>query len=270
MNRPALLHSSSPNAPVGSPEDGEIHLWFSCPGKLSDQWLQSVSDELLPNDDLEKGRRYHFARDRNRFLLTRILQRTVLSRYHGVSPKNWQFSANPFGRPSIAASHGERCIEFNISHTNSLIVFAVGRDLKIGIDIEQLRCLTTQLEIADRFFGEVEASDLRLLPPHLRSRRFLEYWTLKEAYLKARGRGLSIPLDSVAFLLAPGRIDFTVNADQGDAERWRFLQFDVFDEHIGALCIGSSRGAPLRLTAREVVPYKWERFFNLEISRRSS
>lgn len=269
MVRSLLLNNSGINETESLPGDRDVHLWFLRLGEVSELWLQSLGRDLLPDHEMDKSRRFHFTRDCTRFLMTRILLRTTLSRYHDVSPRDWKFSANPFGRPSIATSHGKHRFDFNISHTSNLIVLAAVQNLQIGIDIEQHRLLTTQLEIAERFFGPVEVNDLRRLPSHLRSRRFLEYWTLKEAYIKARGRGLSIPLDSVAFSLTPGRIDFIIDADQGDANPWRFLQFDVFDDHIGALCIGSPPAATLRLTAREVIPDQEEQSFDLGISRQS-
>lgn len=251
-------------------EDGVVHLWFSRPEQLRESRLVGACRELLSPEELERGRRYHFERDRHRFLVTRTLVRVVLSRYAPVSPRNWTFVTNRFGRPFI--SNPETCpgLTFNLSHTDDLIVLAVARNQRIGVDVERLDRLRSSMEIADRFFATAEASSLRRLPSPARQRRFLEYWTLKESYIKARGRGLSIPLDRFSFDLATPTIRFAVDPDQDHRARaWRFAQLQVSDDHVAALCIDARRKFPLHLTMREIVPLAWERPIDLEVLRTS-
>lgn len=252
------------------PAPGQVHLWLSRPHNAPEEWLHTLARDILADEEISKSRRFHFACDRRRFLLTRILQRTLLSRYYSIAPKDWVFSQNSFGRPCIAPGQQEQAIEFNISHTERLVALALGRHVELGIDIEWLGRTTSRAGIADRFFAPAEAAELGGVPPHLRDRRFLEFWTLKEAYIKARGRGLSIPLDSFAFSVTPDVIRFAADTGEGRcANSWQFLQFEACGDHVGALCIGGSNSAPTRFTAREIVPFRWERDVDLKIIRRS-
>jgi hypothetical protein len=112
----------------------------------------------------------------------------------------WQFCNNRFGRPHIANDRPDVCdLSFNVSHTNSLIAIGVTRGLAIGIDTENVYADRSPLGIADRVFAAEESAALWALPECARRRRFFEYWTLKESYLKARSMGLSFPLDTCTF-----------------------------------------------------------------------
>ena len=252
-------------------EAGAIHLWFSRPGPVSEEWLDHASRLILPERERDGSRRFRFARDRRRFLLTRLMLRTTLSRYAALRPADWIFSANPFGRPFIANAHFDRPVQFNISHTDGLIALAIVRNAPIGIDIERMRRIEARDDIASRFFAPTEAGALRALPTALRDGRFIDLWTLKEAYIKARSRGLSIPLDSFAFSLSPGRIRFTTgsNEPQADLGSWHFVQFTVPEDHVGALCIELPGEPAPRIIAREAVPGQAARCVDLTIMRRS-
>lgn len=234
--------------------------------------LEAIGHDLLNEEEIAKSHRFHFTRDQKRFLLTRILQRTLLSRYHAVSPRRWIFTENAFGRPCIAIpeAKSERFVQFNISHTSELVVLAVSHALEIGIDVEQIRAVVTQAQIANEYFSPEEAAGLRHTPEHLRDQRFLELWTLKEAYTKAKGRGLSIALDSFALHLGAGTVRLACASGRAyEAESWKFVQFEAFGDHVGALCSGPCTGAPPRLHAREIVPFEWERLLELKITRQS-
>lgn len=268
-----VLQSVPKNSGVEDlPAPSEVHLWFSRPENASKKLLEAIGRDLLTDEEIAKSRHFYFPRDQKRFLLTRILQRTLLSRYHAVAPRNWIFAENAFGRPCIAIpkEKSERFVQFNISHTNELVVLAVGQALEIGIDVERIRAVIMPAQIANHYFSTEESAGLRHAPEHLRDRRFLELWTLKEAYTKAKGRGLSIALDSFAFCLGAGTVRLAPASGQAyEAESWQFVQFEAFGDHVGALCLGPCAGAPLRLHAREIVPFEWERPLELKITGRS-
>jgi 4'-phosphopantetheinyl transferase len=146
---------------------------------------------------------------------------------------------NDYGKPSIAAEHvAARGIEFNLSHTDGLVVMGVTRDRSIGVDVENVRACEVGIEIAERFFAPEEILALRALPEEKQKHRFFEYWTLKEAYIKARGMGLSIPLERFAFHLQdPEQIRLTIDSGQQDcAGCWWFSQLMVDDDRLMALC----------------------------------
>ena len=165
--------------------------------------------------------------------------RSVLSRYLPIAPEQWQFRANPYGRPEVANEDAEaRRITFNLSHTHGLIVLGVALDRAIGVDVENVREQRAAIEIADRFFAPDEVAALRALPEEQQEQRFFEYWTLKESYIKARGMGLSIPLDRFAFDVEDrAEIRLTIDPSLGDrAERWAFWRLEPKPQYVVAVC----------------------------------
>jgi 4'-phosphopantetheinyl transferase len=221
-------------------DSGQVHLWLAYLGEITDPRLLAEYRTLLNEEELEKQQRFHFERDRHRYLITRAMVRTVLSKYVEVEPREWRFDINPYGKPSISAEHERaRGIEFNVSHTDGLVVMGVARGRAIGVDVENVSTREVEIEIADRYFAPKEVAELRALPRQKQKERFFELWTLKEAYIKARGMGLSIPLDRFAFDvqgLPPARL--TVDASLiDDGKRWTFRQLRFAANHLIALCV---------------------------------
>ncbi len=215
-----------------------------------EQYLQ-----LLSPDEHERMARLVFERDRQRFLLTRALVRTTLSRYAGVAPADWQFQANVHGRPEILdRPAGVPDLRFNLSHTDGLIACAVTIGREVGVDVEHVGRRLTQ-DVAGRFFAPAEVARLHSLPDDEQSMVFFDYWTLKEAYIKARGFGLALPLGDFAFHLNPGEaptIAFEPSL-QDDPATWQFLQDWPTPTHRLGLAIRRT-GADLPVRMRQVVP----------------
>lgn len=266
-----FMPSAAPLLPLPA---GDIHLWFCFHGKSGSPALNEACGALLTPDELSKQDRFHFASDRYRYLLTRALVRSVLSRYAPVHAQAWRFALGPFGRPRIETpiveeSHG---LDFNLSHTDGLIVLALARHIDLGVDAENVG-RKAALDVADHFFSPVEAKALGALPPALQSERFFELWTLKESYIKARGMGLQIPLDSFSFALDENdcTIEFAL-ADSSDdaAQRWHFWQFQPTPEHLVALCAAPEKSTTTRIVCREVAPLQWERPLEVRATRESA
>src|SRR5262245_3576311 len=138
----------------------EIHLWLAFYDEISEERLHSAYRELLDPAEKEQEPRFYFARDRRRYLITRALARTVLSRYAPIHPKEWVFSANAYGRPEIVnAQARDAGLSFNISHTHSLIALGVTKGRALGVDVENFIAREAPIYIADHFFAppEVEA-----------------------------------------------------------------------------------------------------------------
>jgi 4'-phosphopantetheinyl transferase len=221
-------------------DSGQIHLWLAYLGEITDPRLLAEYRTLLSEEELEKQQRFHFERDRHRYLITRAMVRTVLSKYAEVEPREWRFDVNPYGKPSISAEHERaRGIEFNVSHTDGLVVMGVARGRAIGVDVENVRTRRADIEIADRYFAAAEVAALRALRGERQHQRFFEYWTLKESYIKARGMGLSIPLDQFAFELdEQPRILLTVDTRlEEEPERWTFWQLSLGRNQVIAVCV---------------------------------
>ena len=181
---------------------------------------------LMSPDEHERMARLIFERDRRRFLLTRALVRTMLSRYAAVRAADWTFVENVHGRPEILdRPRGVPDLRFNISHTDGLIACAVTIGREVGVDVEHIGRRLTH-DVAGRFFAPQEVNDLAILPEDEQQKAFFDYWTLKEAYIKARGFGLALPLADFAFTLAPPaapRITFEPSL-QDDPDTWQFAQ----------------------------------------------
>lgn len=232
-----------------------IHLWCTFYSDLANEGLLREYRSFLSEPERQQELRFHFARDRRRYLVTRALVRTVLSRYAEIAPREWVFTPNDYGRPLIANGAAAGQISFNVSHTDSLIILAVARGHELGVDVENIRTRAACIDIADRFFAPAEVSALHALPPARQQQRFFEYWTLKESYIKARSMGLSIPLDHFSFDLLEDDIGISIHPDQGDRpQRWRFWQMSLGPEYLGALCAERvSEEKPL-LVVRNIVP----------------
>lgn len=181
---------------------------------------------LLTADEAARGRRFVRPRDRDAFVLTRALVRTMLSRYGPTAPEDWRFVTNAHQCPFVVdAQAGTPPLRFNVSHTDGLVVLAVVRGHRVGIDVEAVTRPVLE-DVAGRHFAPAEVAALRARPAADQPRLFFDYWTLKEAYIKARGMGLAIPLDRFAFTLraeGPPRISFAAGFDDR-AERWQFWQ----------------------------------------------
>ena len=210
---------------------------------------------LLSEDEQARMARLVFDRDRRAFLLTRALVRTTLSRYAPVAPAEWRFLTNAHGRPEILSrSPGTPDLRFNVSHTDGLIACAVTIGREVGVDIEHLDRQLTH-DVAGRFFAPAEVTALHRLPEPEQRRVFFDYWTLKEAYIKARGFGLALPLGEFAFMLNPPQppaIAFDPSLDD-DPATWQFLQAWPTPHHRLALAVRRT-GADLPVRIREIVP----------------
>ncbi|HEX8710063.1 MAG TPA: 4'-phosphopantetheinyl transferase superfamily protein [Pyrinomonadaceae bacterium] len=161
--------------------------------------------ELLSPDERERAARFRFERDRESFINARGILRTLLGRYLEQEPASLRFDYNAYGKPSLAgASAATTALRFNLSHAHQLALYAFAREREVGIDLEYMREEFACEEIAGRFFSEREVEGLRGLAEDRRKEGFFNCWTRKEAYIKARGLGLSLPLDEFDVSLAPG------------------------------------------------------------------
>jgi 4'-phosphopantetheinyl transferase len=235
---------------------GEIHLWLAFYDELDDPALHAAYRRLLNAQELEQEPRFYFARDRLRYLVTRALVRTVLSRYAQVQPSDWIFSSNEYGRPEIANAQVDRNLSFNISHTHALIVLGVTCSGALGVDVENIAERAVSIDIADRYFSRHEVVALNAVPAAHQQRRFFEYWTFKEAYIKARGMGLSLPLDKFSFHYpSDDRVGLSIDPElKDDAGRWRVWQFSPRPEYLVAMCAERMRDCASSVVIRQIVP----------------
>jgi len=221
--------------------------WKSAPAQFSIGenevylWLAAVPDcmpdlprlrALLNTEERERADRFHFQRDRDRYVMGRGVLRELLAGYLGTS--EFAFALNKFGKPSLQPPHEE--LQFNVSHSRDLALFGFTRARDIGVDVEWIRPDFATLEIAERFFAPDEANLLGEYSETERPLAFFNCWTRKEAYIKARGIGLSLGLSTFSVTLKPGEPPALVRVDNdSDApNRWTLLDFDVGAEYRAA------------------------------------
>lgn len=237
----------------------QVDLWFVLLDKVASPSLLNAYRTLLSADELARVERYRADRARLEYLTGRALTRTVLSQYAAVAPQDWAFSYNPHGKPSVAASGGRR-LEFNLSHTEGVLVLAVASGMEIGVDVESRSRRANALGLAQRFFAASEAAVLETLPPDQLYERFFDFWTLKESFIKARGTGLTMPLDRFAFTLSPDqppRIAF-FGVDDEQSGEWQFAQLQLLPNHQIALAVRLPESERLTLRTWETVPLAWQ------------
>lgn len=182
-------------------------------------------DALLSAEERTRVQRLRQPGDRVRFVLGRALARRLLSSLADVRPEAWRFRIGSHGRPDVDMTGDLSRLRFNLSHTRGLLACAAAVDCEVGVDVERIDRRLAH-DVAGRFFSPHEVADLRVLPAEEQSRAFFDYWTLKEAYIKARGLGLAIPLDQFSFSLkspAAPTITFAPELDD-DPAGWQFAQ----------------------------------------------
>ncbi|HXA17108.1 MAG TPA: 4'-phosphopantetheinyl transferase superfamily protein [Thermoanaerobaculia bacterium] len=235
----------------------DIHVWLASYGEIVDERLHAAYRQLLNAAEREQEPRFYFARDRLRYLVTRALVRTVLSRYMAIDPEDWVFSTNAYGRPEIANPQvSDAGFSFNISHTHSLIVLGVTKQRALGVDVENILARQAAIDVANRYFAPPEVAALHASPRQEQQQRFFEYWTFKESYIKARGMGLSLPLDKFSFHYRDEKtVEIAIDRELTDEPaRWQFWQLQPAPEYLVAICAERTGAPSPHLTVRWVVP----------------
>ena len=193
------------SSPLATPElaRGEIHVWSA--SLVTDEVTLRSLEATLVDEERERARRFIFERDRDRYVAARGILRDLLGQYLRCAPQSVEFVYGPHGKPALAGAALRPAICFNLSHSHGLAVVAIGREQEVGIDVELIRAEFASEAIAKRYFSAKEIDELSRLPAELRTEGFFLCWTRKEAYIKAKGDGLRIPLDSFDVSLTPGK-----------------------------------------------------------------
>lgn len=224
--------------------DNEVHLWgidLDAVATGESRWRT-----VLSPDELARADRFHFARDRQHFTATRALLRMVLGSYLGCDPSRLTFVYSDKGKPFLGAN-STIPVQFNVSHSGarSVLAFSLGRD--VGVDVERIRHNLDCDLLAERYFSPAEQEALVALPLPERCSAFFRCWTRKEAYIKAHGAGLSLPLDSFDVSIARGEKSalLATRPDAAEAARWSLCELDAGDGYAAALCV-KGRGCVLK------------------------
>jgi 4'-phosphopantetheinyl transferase len=223
----------------------EVHVW-----RARVSHCENCLDELaalLTPEERRRAARFHFAIDRQRCILGRALARLVLAHHLQRPSSELIFAYNAFDKPRLAGSP-QRLLEFNISHSGEWLLIALACGRALGVDVERMRADMATADIAARFFSSAECLALASLPAQMQCAAFFDCWTRKEAYLKARGDGLSLPLDQfdVAFGRGAEPALLATRHDPAEVRRWTLCQLNVGPGHRAALAVEGS-GWSLRL-----------------------
>jgi 4'-phosphopantetheinyl transferase len=218
------------------PAAGEIHVWsaeLDRPPAFVDQCAGH-----LAADELARAARYRFRLHRDRYAVGRGLLRLLLGRYLDCSPNEVRFRYDQHGKPALdEASSG---LSFNVSHSESLGLYAFCVGSEIGVDVERMRTEVSREQVAEHFFSPTEIATLRALPYDLQPSAFLACWTRKEAFLKARGDGLTLPLDGFDVTLAPGDVPALTRTAWAPGEAAMWTLYDVsawLEDHQAAVAV---------------------------------
>ena len=234
--RPHPSPDWEPRTSSSAPGPGEVHIWRW----QLDQRRTNVDSlcDYLDNVELGRAERFHCCRNRERFIVAHGMLRVILGGYLDMPPSHLHFVCGYFGKPELDPQRSSNGLSFNLSHAGGLALLAVTAGARVGVDLELVRRDIPCEEIADQFFSPCEIASLRALPPEMRSEAFFHGWTRKEAYVKARGQGLSYPLDRFTVSLDPANAELLDTADDPeDRERWFIHSPASGTEYVAALVV---------------------------------
>jgi 4'-phosphopantetheinyl transferase len=224
--------------------ENEVHLWSI---QMDDAGLcVECCRNLLSSEERERALRFRFETDRRRHIVAHGASRSILGSYLNANPAGLQFSIGSNGKPKLAPNPVTETLNFNLSHSHAVSLLAVIQGREIGVDVEHVREDFTFDEVAERFFTPAEVVSLRALPSRLQREAFYKCWTSKEAFLKAKGTGLSGELDEVEIVLT----DEECVQIKGTVPNWYLIQFDPCDGYVGAVVVEGP--------ACEINWYRWE------------
>lgn len=223
-------------APLALPED-EVQLWrvdLEAVRPNESRW-----QKLLSEDESARAARFHFSRDRQSFVASRAILRIILAGYLASDPAELTFSYSAKEKPSLAAAHTGGGVQFNVSHSGKIAMLAFTRHREIGVDVEQVRRDFELDSIAARFFSAHEQVQLAALPFEDRISAFFRCWTRKEAYIKATGDGLSLPLTQfdVSLGMEDANALLATRPDGWEAGRWLLREVPTNPGYIAAICV---------------------------------
>ena len=235
--------NTSPAPPWRAPPEtlvlgcDEVHVWRATLDQTASQ-IQSFRHNLAA-DELARAERFYFEKDRGHFIVARGVLRAILGSYLKRAPEGLSFCYSSHGKPALAGESGGDAIRFNVSHSHGIALYAVTRGREVGVDLERIRSNLEVEEIAERFFSQREVATLRALPTEEQREAFFRSWTRKEACLKARGEGLSLPLDQIDVSLAPGKPDAVpgTQPDSSEASRWSLQELAPVPGYAAALAV---------------------------------
>jgi 4'-phosphopantetheinyl transferase len=234
-----------PESPSCADRD-EVRAWHAhIDHALGDPAAVAHARQSLTDVEQARFERYHGDADRRMFLLGRVMSRGLVGRALNVGAGGWEWREGPHGRPEIAQPTTP--VRFNLAHSAGLVVCAIASGRDVGVDVEDLQRPAIDPAMVNRYCAPAEAADIEAQGDRWRD-RFLVYWTLKEAYLKARGLGISVPLRDICFVLQPPPVRVTfLGSLAGTPSAWTFHLSQPTDRHLVAIAASAEDGVEPRV-----------------------
>lgn len=230
----------------------QVHVW-----RIRLDGVENRDEDLtavLSAEERERALRFHFDQHRSRFIRTHGILRIILSKYTGVEVEKLTFGAGSHGKPFLEADQN-REIRFNLSHSGDLMILGIAKDRELGVDVELINEKVEWQQIAVNYFNAYEMEKISCLPDWAEQlRAFYRVWTMKEAYLKARGDGLAGGLDKAVVNLEPDNLDIFLSLPGGEDEkrRWQVITFHPATGACGAV-VALKGQMPVKL-----IQYDWK------------
>ncbi|MBR1132807.1 4'-phosphopantetheinyl transferase family protein [Bradyrhizobium iriomotense] len=221
--------------------DDRIELFVGLIATIDAPGAADACRRLLSVDERIRADRFKFERHRRQYIFAHAMLRLALSQVApDVAPTDWSFGAGRYGRPFVASPKTSTALHFSLSHADGCVACVISGHEAVGVDVETVSRRVAPLSTANRFFAPEEVETLRRLPEPAAIERFFDYWTLKEAYLKARGFGLNLPLDAFAMQVSREAIEISFKPDiADDPSGWRFSLCSPSPSHRLAIADGS-------------------------------
>lgn len=215
----------------------QVHVWRASVARHCSALSELRS--LLSPEEQDRADRFQFAADRDRFVAAHGLLHVLLARYLRETPGRIVFEQNPFGKPALAPSIHHEDLRFNLSHSEGLVLYAFTRGREVGVDVERIRPVPDFERIAEQYFSLAERAELGALGSECKLDGFFAFWTLKEAYIKALGQGLSVPLHDFSVSLQPDAVGRLLRHAGADCEcgRWSLQRLTPGPGYAGALAV---------------------------------
>ncbi|GHO82908.1 4'-phosphopantetheinyl transferase [Dictyobacter formicarum] len=230
-----LAWARSPSSVILKPN--EIHIWRV----FVDEWIAAIPDlqNVLSPEEQARAQRFYFERDRHSSIIARGVLRVLLGRYCTIDPAMILLHYNEFGKPNLTIDGSPSPLYFNLAHSHTTIVYAFTYINHIGIDIEYMRTNVEYEEVAQHYFSPREKEQLQAVPTEQKMQAFFAGWTRKEAYIKARGKGLSIPLNSFDVTLQPDKDPCLLDCreDPLAVNHWSLYALPPDPHYAGALAL---------------------------------
>ncbi|MBE9178852.1 4'-phosphopantetheinyl transferase superfamily protein [Oculatella sp. LEGE 06141] len=217
-------------------DDHEVHLWRANLDATTD-YLKLA--QTLSDDEQRRAERFRFEHLQRHFVVGRGGLRSLLGAYLNLPPETLEFCYGTHGKPALTPACNPINLQFNVSHSQGLALYAVTRDRPVGVDLEYIRAIDHLDQLTQRFFSAQEHASIGTLPPDQQQTAFFRHWVCKEAYLKATGTGLG-QLSHIEISFASGKAVLRDETMPRTASRWSILEFMLTDEYTAALAVNGT------------------------------